>query len=65
MVKFKLDGQHEYEDSIRVEITAEEQVPGSCDGVQTVIVAGFFMTRAQYEELRKDADEWFSMAGEG
>ena len=63
MVKFKLDTQHEYEDSIKVDILAEEFVPGN--GVQTVVAATFFMTKGQYAWLREQADEWFSLAGEG
>jgi hypothetical protein len=61
MLKFKLNPQHEYEDSIHVEVMTEEHVPGN--GVQTVIAFSFFMTKQQFDSLVEQGDEWFGHQG--
>lgn len=62
-LKFKLDPQHEYEDSIKMDILAEEHVPGN--GVQQVIAASFFMTKEQFIGLVEDGSEWFNQGSSG
>lgn len=58
MLRFTLDTQHEYADSIKVDILADESVPGN--GMQTVVAATFYMTQAQFNDFVEQGQEWFA-----
>lgn len=63
MIRFHIDQHHEYEDSIHVEIQADECIPGN--GVQTAIAATFFMTKDQFVKFVDEGMEYFDLsAGE-